>query len=276
MAIRYQSVLEHGLEPSAALVTRGFSDYFVPISLSGASLLTMVRQDSVDLEASRVVIVDDVAVGVAFIARRGWTTRLAAMALVPEARTRGAGEACVRHVMDEARARGERTMVLEVIEQNGRAVRLYERCGFRTVDRLVGYEGVVAHVDGAQPPVACDVHEVARALIAHGPPDLPWQLSGETLGQAVPPAAGYRSEHSWLAISDPSAAKVGIRALVTLPGARRRGDALELLRAVIAQHAGKTWRVPAIWPERYGALFEKLGLQRTELTQWLMSAALTR
>jgi ribosomal protein S18 acetylase RimI-like enzyme len=275
MAIRYRSVLDYGIEPSAALVTRGFSDYFVPITLTGASLLTMVRQDSVDLESSRIAFLDDVPVGVAFIARRGWTTRLAAMALVPEARQQGVGEHCVRLVMDEARARGERTMVLEVIEQNDRARRLYERCGFRIVGRLVGFEGAVTGGSATDAPVPVDVHEVARALIAHGPTDLPWQLSGETLGQAVPPATGYRSEHAWIAISDPAAPKVNVRALVTVPEARRRGAASSLLRAVMAQHPDRTWRVPAIWPEQYGGLFEKLGLPRSELTQWLMSAALT-
>jgi hypothetical protein len=77
-----------------------------------------------------------------------------------------------------------------------------------------------------------------------------------------------------MAISDPSASKVNIRALVTLPEARGRGAALALLRAVIARHPDRTWRVPAIWPERYGGLFEKLGLPRTELTQSLMAAPL--
>ena len=143
------------------------------------------------------------------------------------------------------------------------------------MDRLIGFEGTAPADAGAQAPAACDVREVARALIAHGPPDLPWQLSGETLSHAVSPAAGYRSEHSYMVISDPAAPKVNIRALVTMPEARRRGGALALMRAVMAQHPDRSWRVPAIWPERYGGLFDRLGLPRTELTQWLMSVELT-
>jgi ribosomal protein S18 acetylase RimI-like enzyme len=273
MELRYLAVDTFGLEPTAALANRGFSDYFVPVSLTAASILAMVRQDSVDPTASRVVLLDDQPAGVAFIARRGWTSRLAAMAVVPEARRRGVGEGCVRHLLAEARARGERAMTLEVIEQNDGAARLYTRCGFGRHDRLVGYEGrpVVA---AAEPTVAVDIRDVSRALIAHGPPDLPWQLSGETLAQAAPPAAAYRNEHAWVAISDPAAPTVTVRAIVTVPHARRRGVASALLGAVVAQHPGRTWRVGPIWPEALGGLFERLGLRRSSLTQLQMTIAL--
>jgi ribosomal protein S18 acetylase RimI-like enzyme len=274
MALTYRSVLEHGLDPAASLITVGFSDYVVPIVLSAAGLLAMARQDSVDLDASRVALEDGEPVGVALIARRGRASRLAAMAVVPAARGRGVGEAWVRRLLEEARARGGRSMSLEVVEQNGRAVRLYERCGFRVVRRLVGYEGKPV-VEGAPAPlVETDTHEVARLLVAHGPPDLPWQLSGETLAQATPPATAYRLEGSFLVLADPAAPRVTVRALVTLPEARRRGMAWTLLRAVVARHPDREWRVPAIWPETPGGLFERLGLRRSELSQWQMSVTL--
>ena len=275
MAIAYRSVLDHGIDASAALLTRGFADYFVPISLTGPGLLGMARKDSLDLGESRVILDGDEPIGVALIARRGWTSRLAAMAIVLEARSRGVGEACVRHLLAEARARGERAMVLEVIEQNERAAKLYERCGFRVVRRLVGYEGTPALEGTPAAMVECDVRDVARALMAHGPDDLPWQLSAETLAQAAPPSLGFRSETSFVAISDPTAARMTVWALVTLPEARRRGMASALLRAIIARYPGREWRIIAIWPEALGGLFETLGLQRAKLSQWQMEAPLT-
>lgn len=274
MAVAYRSVLDHGLEPSAALMTRGFADYFVPITLSAASLIAMARKDSVDLGESRVILDGEEPVGVALIARRGRASRVAAMAIIPGARSRGVGEATMRHLMAEAAARGEREMVLEVIEQNERAARLYERCGLRTVRRLVGYEGTPQADGPAAAVVECDVRDVARALMAHGPDDLPWQLSAETLAQATTPTLGYRSETSFVAISDPAAARMTVWGLVTLPEARRRGMASALLRAIVARYPGREWRVIAIWPEHLGALFERLGLQRAKLSQWQMSAAL--
>jgi len=151
---------------------------------------------------------------------------------------------------------------------------LYEKCGFTTLRRLVGYIG--------QPKVAetdivieqADIREVARALIAHGPNDLPWQISGETLAQAGPPAVGYKSETSYLALSDPTAATIRVLAILTLPNARRQGNATSLLRAAIAHHPDKTWRIAPHFPEEIGGLFEKVGLTRDKLSQWQMSVSL--
>ena len=80
-------VAEFGLGETVELLNRGFADYFVPIQLNLAAFLHMVRGDGIDLFASRAVLRDGEAVGVALIARRGWTSRLAGMALVPEARS---------------------------------------------------------------------------------------------------------------------------------------------------------------------------------------------
>lgn len=108
MSLSFPSVLEFGLDPSAELLSRGLADYFVPIRLNPAALLAMVRQDSVDLGVSRIVMDEGEPVGVALIARRGWTSRLAGMILIPEARARGIGEWMVRQLLYEAAARGER------------------------------------------------------------------------------------------------------------------------------------------------------------------------
>jgi GNAT superfamily N-acetyltransferase len=274
MNITFQTALEHGLEPTAALLTQGFSGYFVPIQIPLAGLLTMVRHDSVDLQLSRVLIKDEQPVGVALIARRGWTSRLAAMSIIPEARGKGIGAVCVRQLLDEARARGDKAMTLEVIEQNTPGVALYKKCGFQIQRRLMGFTG--------QPQVekpdlvlkTVDVREVARNLIAHGPDDLPWQDSGETLAQLGPPSIAYASDASYVALSNPEAATIAIRAIVTLPHMRRRGAATELVRAVIAHHPGKTWRVAAHFPEELAGLFEKVGLARDQLSQWQMLATL--
>ncbi len=274
MPLAFKSALEYGLDPAAQLLNRGFADYHVPVMITAGVLMAMVRQDSVDLGLSRVVFSGDQPVGAALIARRGWASRLAAMALIPEARGRGVGRALVRHLLGEAAARGERAMTLEVIEQNTPAVRLYEACGFRRLRRLVGYAG---RPDvGAAPmelePV--DVREAARALIAYSAADLPWQLSGETLAQAGPPSVAYGHDSTCVVLSDPAAPNVVVRAVVTAPHARRQGRATAILRAAIARHPDKQWQVSAIWPEELGGLFEKIGLRRQALTQWQMTATL--
>src|SRR5437868_6381066 len=129
MKLTFQSVLEYGIEASAGLLDAGFADYLVPVRMTPASLAMMARVDGVDLDASRVVLNDGEPAGVALIARRGWTSRLAAMSVVPAARGRGLGAAVMRQLFADAQARGERAMELEVIEQNVPAVELYRKLG---------------------------------------------------------------------------------------------------------------------------------------------------
>lgn len=274
MNLTLQSVAEFGLAPAAALATQSFAGYFVPVSLSAANVLSMIRQDSVDPALSRVLVVDGQPAGIAFIARRGWTSRLAAMGIVPEARAQGVGREAMRQLLAEAKARGDRTMTLEVIAENAPAIRLYESCGFRIDRRLVGYSGRPENATSDLALEEVDVRDAARALVTHGPPDLPWQLSGETLAQIGPPAVAYRAGDAWVALGDPAAATIGIRAVVTLPGLRRQGRATALLRSVFARHPGKAWRAAPHWPEEVSGVFEGAGLRRDSLSQWQMTLRL--
>ncbi len=271
MPIEFPSLAEFGLAPAAEVLTRGFADYLMSIQFSPAILLGMVRQDSVDLAASRVCLVDGAPAGAALIARRGWTCRLAGMAVMPGARRQGVGRKIMALLLAEARARGERAMVLEVIEQNAAAVQLYGGCGFRKVRRLIGAAGPAPA--GAEEEIALqeiDPREVARAVDAHGLPDLPWQLSAETLAQLGPPFLAYRGGPSWVGISNPAVSPIGIRAVVTEPAARGQGRAAALVRGVMARHPAKEWRASAIFPEEMTPLFTELGLARTPLSQWQM------
>lgn len=269
------SLAEYGLESAADLLTRGFADYFVSIPCTAAGLLEMARTDSVDLTASRVVRREGIAVGAGLIARRGWTSRLAGMALVPESRRRGVGRALVECLLADARARAERMMVLEVIEQNGPAVKLYEACGFRRIRRLVGFSAKPADPGALATDLAeIDLREVAVAIATHGLRDLPWQLSGETVAQFGPPAVAYRWRGAWVALSNPAAPQVAIRALVTDNSEQGRDRSIELLRMVMAKHPGKEWRISALWPEELSDVFVAAGFTRTTLSQWQMAREL--
>lgn len=277
MSFTFPSLLEFGLEPASVVLNRGFADYFVPIQSSPAMLANMARADSVDFSASRVAVKDGRAVGGALIARRGWTSRLAGMAIVPEARKQGVGHTLMEHLISEARARNDRAMVLEVIEQNDPAVRLYETCGFRKVRRLIGHAGrpPTPPADMALPSLEeIDTRELATCVAVHGLPELPWQISAETIAQAGPPGVAYRAGRSGVLISDPAAPTIAIRALVTESDARGRGHSLALLRALFSRIPDKDWRAPAVFPEEMGEAFVAAGLTRTPLTQWQMTLTL--
>lgn len=275
MAFEFSAIADFGLDRAAGVLTRAFADYFVKIPFSAASLMQSVRADSVDLSVSRVIVIDGVACGAALIARRGWTSRLAGMGIVPEARRMGAGRATMVQLLAEARARGDRAMVLEVIEQNEPAVRLYAAMGFAKVRRLVGFSGPgAAQAEVSSGLTEVDLRAMADVVTRNASGDWPWQLSGETLAQLTPPAVAFHLDGAWLALGNPSVTPVVIRGLVTAGSRCGRGQAVALLRAAMARLPGKEWRISALWPEELSDVFTAAGLTRTPLSQWQMEQRL--
>jgi GNAT superfamily N-acetyltransferase len=179
-------------------------------------------------------------------------------------------------LIGEAQVRGERAMALEVIEQNTPAVRLYRKSGFRTVRRLVGYAASPPHEGGEidKEQLAAlqeiDIREFACLVTGQGLPDLPWQISGESLALMGPPNVAHRLDDASVLLSDPEAPQVAVRALLVAPQARQQGQATRLLRALLARYPLKTWRVPALCPEEAGRPFERAGFERSSLSQLQM------
>lgn len=257
----------------------GFESYLVPIHFELPQFLTMLRKDNIDLNSSRVLLAEDKPAGIALIARRGTlrASRLAAMGIEKGLRGKKAGSWFMERLVQESRERSDREMVLEVIEQNEAAVRLYHRRGFQTVRRLIGFVNDAKPGDFALRATdlhELDLREVGRLVLQHGLPDLPWQLSGETIALLNPPARAYKDGKAWIALSNPDAEHVVIWSLLVEPQARGRGLAVQLLENVMAKHMGKTWHVPALLPEEFGNVFERAGFQREELWQWQMRLAL--
>jgi ribosomal protein S18 acetylase RimI-like enzyme len=261
---------DYPLPDLVEILNRGFENYLVPIRLNLSQFLTMVRKDSIDLTASRVLLADEKPSGVALIARRGWTSRLAAMGIAKETRGNGAGSWLMERLILEAREREDREMVLEVIEQNEAAVTLYQKFEFHTIRRLIGLirkDATEFELDSLH---EMDVRESGRLISQYGLPDLPWQLSGETIAHMTPPVRAYRKGQAYIVISNPEADQVVIWSLLVEPEARGNDLGVELLRTAMTNHAGKTWHVPAIYPEELGRVFERAGFKREKLSQWQM------
>ena len=270
----FKSALSFSIPEIAALFTRGFEGYFVPVQMTDAGLQTMIRRDGVDLAESRVLFKDDQPIGVALIARRGWTSRLAAMGIVTEARNGGVGTWAMKQLIEEARVRGEKEMLLEVIEQNTAGVKLYRKVGFETVRRLVGYKLENPQVKSKGKIEQIDIRDLAKLVSAHGLKDLPWQLSGETIAQHTPPSRAYRLDDAYCLISNPEAEQVVISSVLVKAGSRGAGLSPVLMRAVFSRFPNKTWRVPAIFPEEMSPIFEEVGMKREELSQLQMALKL--
>lgn len=258
----------------ADLMTRGFEGYIVPINITDNVLHTMIRRDGIDLTSSRVLVRDEEPIGVAFIARRGWTSRLAAFGITSNARIGGVGTWAMEQLLQEARERGEKEMLLEVIEQNTAGVKLYERVGFTKIRRLVGYKLENPQVESDVELEEIDIRELARLVAYHGLKDLPWQLSGATVMQHTPPSRAFHVNDAYCLITNPEATDIAISSVLVKTRSRGAGLSAVLLRALFAKFPNKVWHVSPIYPEEMGVIFEYVGMQRETLSQWQMSRVL--
>lgn len=270
-----KSVLEHGIENTVNLIDRGFADYFVKRNFDLVTVMDRVHYDGVDLAKSRVVLLDGEPVGVALIAQRGWSRRLAAMAIIPQVRSRGIGKWLMANLIGEAKSKNDRRMVLEVIEMNQPAVNLYRSSGFHIIRRLVSYASPSIDLGANYEEFEeVDIRDVAGMVIAHAIPDLPWQLSGESLVQLSPPYQAFRLDQAFIVLSDLSKQQVAIRAMLVTPESRGQGQARNILSTLMKLHPDKEWQVPPICPEEIGYFFEKVGFEKQPLSQLQMALAL--
>ena len=270
MDFNTRSAIDFPLPELVETLNRGFENYFVPIQFNISQFSSMLRKDSIDLDSSRVLLIDGQPSGIALIARRGWTSRLAAMGISQPMRGKGAGSWFMEKLIEQSRQRNDHEMVLEVIEQNESAVKLYQKSGFQIVRRLIGFiynspaEGVTHSLE------EMDLREAGRLISLYGMADLPWQLSGETISHMVPPVRAYRKGLAYVVISNPDAEHLVIWTLLIEEPVRGKGLALDMLNSLITMHAGKTWHVPAILPEELGKVYESAGFEKEKISQWQM------
>lgn len=146
----------------AALFTRGYEGYFVPIDVDEPTLRYMVDTWDIDLSRSRVAP----DVGLANLAIRGDRGWIGGIAVVPEQRGNGIGRALMEAVLELAPP----TVLLEVIDANEPAIKLYESLGFAKT-RVLEVWRVEA------PLVAAE--SVEQSVL--GQTDLPWQREDASL-----------------------------------------------------------------------------------------------
>jgi len=153
-----------------ALFNEVYSDYFVPVAVDEAAWQGLVGRFDIDLEASRVTADRS---GLALLGVRGGRGWVGGMGVVPAARRRGEGRALMLALIEQARSRAVRTLMLEVLEQNAPAIALYEALGFRPVRELE-----VWALDAPIPPGEAretDPDEVMAWISARRLVPEPWQ-----------------------------------------------------------------------------------------------------
>jgi ribosomal protein S18 acetylase RimI-like enzyme len=270
------SAANHTLSELAELFTRGFQGYAVPTHVTAEALAERIRVESIDVAASRVVMRGGKPVLLALVARRGWHSRIAAMGVTVEARGAGVGRFAMSRIAEEARTRGEKTLLLEVVETNASAVALYTRAGFRVKRRLVAYRAASIPPTDASLLERVDPSDVGRQLAQSLDEELPWQLASTSIAQL---GAGTHAFHlegkSFVAVTGVSERSLGLRCLLTLPEHRREGHATRLLGALAARFPGRAATFAAVVPETTSPdFFAHAGFEREPLTQLEMELEL--
>lgn len=259
----------------AEIMTACFEGYVVPTSIDGEMFNARFRRETLDLRASRVFMDGERPIALILVARRGWTARIAAMGIVPSHRAHGLGRLALGEVIDDLRNLGDRHLLLEVVDTNEPAVRLYRSLGFESRRRLIGYRRPAA---AGSPSAMADLVEVdplsiARRLAQEGQADLPWFLAPETLAAIAAPARGLSLDGTAFAIVEPAPqpASIALRTLFVNRVARGRGLGRAMISALAAAYPQQDLLVTANFPEELAPGFmTRMGFERTPISQFEM------
>ena len=191
------------------------------------------------------------------------------MGVTTAARRAGVGRAMMLRCIADAEQRGDEEVLLEVIESNTAARKLYEAVGLVSQRRLVGFELTTPPPGERAPLTEIDVTEFAALAQVEYEPRTPWQMRPETLANLTPPVRAFALENrAFVLLGDPSLARVSFRGFVVRRAERRRHVGTCLLRALFAEFPGKVWAAAPIIPEGLAdGFFLANGFARAALSQ---------
>ncbi|MBI1282501.1 MAG: GNAT family N-acetyltransferase [Anaerolineaceae bacterium] len=279
MTLTVQQAVEFPLTTLCDVINRSFKGYVAgDIQFTPPILAGFIANSGIHLGRSLVALQDNEPAGIAMLARRGWSVRIALMGVVPEIQNQGVGRWLLAQIASEAKTNGDRTVILEVIEQNPRAVHLYESCGYRSIRRLMGYDykasGQVQQNNQANSFEQVDISEAARHITAWESADLPWQCSGISAAKFGAPNVAYRINGCYAICSKLEAETISLLGLAVRPDQQRKGIATQLVANLITAYPGKQWHIAPICPEEYGAIFLGNGFTVNPLNQFQMELRL--
>jgi len=248
----------------------------MPFVIDGPGFERRFRPEGLDTQASIVLMSGDQPAGVCLIARQGWTSRVAAMAIAPDFRAQGIGKQLMNLVIDESKARNDRRMVLEVIEQNPPAIGLYESVGMSKTRRLVGYRrepspGLMSSLSEIDPS------EVIRSQVSECDADLPWDFKPETLALKVNTVGFSLESKAFTLVSEAPNDRVIIWTLFVRKACRLQGLGTRLVEGLAAKYPDKALVMPVALPDDLAPeFFSKTGFVPPAISQFEMAISFSR
>ena len=258
----------------ADLHNAAFADYAVPAVLDATGLRAYFDETDVNPALSRIAFVQGLPASFCLGAVRGTRASIRGEGTTPRFRRSGMGARVLEETLEALRGAGATEVVLEVLDGNDAAIRLYKRSGFEQRRRLLGYSmqrparrGLRSRVSGKL--AEADSRQALSQLIEWGWNDPPWQLEPDSLAHL--PA--LRIDHDAVAFGKRRGDRFWLYALSVAPDRRRHGLARRMCSLLPAPWLG----VPALVPEEWweaGAMLRDLGAMTESHWQWEMRRAL--
>ncbi|MCB2410167.1 GNAT family N-acetyltransferase [Hymenobacter lucidus] len=239
-------ILDFASAEVTTAMNRSFEEYFVPLVFTPETFERRFRSEHLDAQASKLWFADGKLVGLVLMARRGYTSRVAAMGLVIEARGKRYGQQMLQAALDEAQARHDRSMLLEVFVPNERARRLYERLGFQNTRELFTFRRVPGAVENAAPLTEVDPLQVAYLVAREGKPNLPWMFAAESLMAASAPTRAFSLDDKAFVLLRPEAERTLVLTIIVARAYRRQGWGRRLLQAMESAFSGPPLMMPMV------------------------------
>lgn len=141
----FSDVLNYTQSQLSEMHNASFQGYFVPLEMTARMSADFWRINQVDAALSVVMHEQEgkgegAFVGLARVGSRGKRGWCGGFGIVPDFRGSGASTLLATEMVRVARASGLESIQLEVLAQNVRAIKLYEKVGFVKTRRLLGLE----------------------------------------------------------------------------------------------------------------------------------------
>jgi ribosomal protein S18 acetylase RimI-like enzyme len=126
------------------LVNKVFEDYSVPINWDVVTFQLDVKENSISLSDSFIFLKNNIPFGFIVVSIRKERARIDAMGLIKEERGTGAASYILEHTVNYLKWRGIRKIQLEVVKDDIRAYKFYEKHGFR--EKRILYSFILKNV----------------------------------------------------------------------------------------------------------------------------------
>jgi ribosomal protein S18 acetylase RimI-like enzyme len=142
--IDYRYLSEADFSATHQTCLASYSDYFFPVEISEEQFDNHIRQNAVDLARSIGAFIDGKMVGYTLCGFGKWngknTTYISGTGVIPNFRQRGIGGKMFEILIPKIAEIGFEQMLLEVIDRNVNALKLYRKLGFELSRKLEFFE----------------------------------------------------------------------------------------------------------------------------------------